>query len=168
MRSLSDISSEDRWASFLHGESFGPVISESGIVDWWSFWGLQASILGLFAKRVDPLVVSLVDSSYEIILRTILKLFLAQLQAPLDFDLLHAAVLWLALYVIGWHEKSLVRVERLDARITHLTFVLPNVGHFNDFLSLSLREEWPETLDLGWTNVHLLTRSHAQGQLYTS
>ena len=95
----------------------------------------------MLAKGVDPGRVALVRPIDDVVLGAILELFLAQFETALDFDLLHAAVLWLALDVIGCHEQSLVRVERLDARVAHLTFVLPNVGHFNDFLSLSLREE---------------------------
>lgn len=96
--------------------------------------------MGLFAKRVDPLVVSLVDSSHEIILRTILKLFLAQLQAPLDFDLLHAAVLRLSLNVIGRLEKTLVRVVCFDARVSNGTFRLPDIADLHHSFGFALRE----------------------------
>ena len=50
-----------------------------------------------------------------------------QLQAPLNLDFLHAAVLCLALNIVSWHKEPLVRVVLLYAGVADLAFSLPHI-----------------------------------------
>ena len=74
----------------------------------------DSELLNLLAKRVEPGTVSLGLPRDDIILGTILEFFLAQFNASLKFDFLHATVLRLSVDVVSRHEKALMSVELLD------------------------------------------------------
>lgn len=81
---------------------------------------------GLFTEGADPLMVALVNARHDVVLLPF-ELFLSKLEAPLEFDLLHAAVLGLSVNVVCWNEDSLVRTVLLEGRVANWVFRLPVV-----------------------------------------
>ena len=71
-------------------------------------------LLNLFAKRAEPSTVCLGLPRNDIILGPILEFFLAQFNASLKFDFLHATVLRLPIDVVRRYKQALMSVELLD------------------------------------------------------
>ena len=142
------------------------MIPDTIIIDSLRLLGVKACILGLPAEGVNPLVITLVTPSDNIVLWTILKLFLSQFQTSFDFDLLHAAVFGLSLDIIGGLEETLMRIVCFQAWVTNRSFTLPNITDFDHFFRLTLGEKRAKSFYLCRANVHLLTCSHAKRNLY--
>ena len=124
----------------LHIKSPGPVVSDVCITGLCCHWGFVAGCKGLLAKWVDPIAVSLLCTSDDIILRTILKFFIAKFHTPLNFDFLHAAILWFTLYIAGSNEQPFMCLVRFDAAVTNRTLVFPHIVELDHRIRLSLRE----------------------------
>ena len=150
-----------------HGKLLCPVILHGSIVESLRICRLDPWMYSLLAERVNPTGITLVQPRYKVELAAILEVLLTQFQTAFYLYLFHAAIFRLSFNVISWLEQSLMSIELLDTRVSNCSFALPNIGNFDNFLSLALWEEWSETLDPGRTYAHLLTRSHTQWQLYT-
>ena len=86
---------------------------------------------------MNPSAVSLFKSADDVVLRTTFKVFVAQFETPLYFDLLHASVLGLALDVVRGNKDALMSVVLCELVIAHLTFALPPICHLDNFLSFA-------------------------------
>ena len=106
----------------------------------------------LVTEAVDPSIFWLLIVGQHIS-GLITEILLAQLQRPLDLDLLHAAIFRLALDVRSWHIQPLVSVE-LGLGALHGTLRLPLVRDVNDRFRLGL-EQAPGALEGVAANWHL-------------
>ena len=113
------------------------MASDCDIRDCFSFRRFNPGIDCLFAKRVNPIAVSLLESAYDIVLRTTFKVFVAQFETPLYFDLLHASVFGLAFDVVRGNKDALVSIVLREMVIAHLSLALPPIRHLDNFLSFT-------------------------------
>ena len=113
------------------------MASNRDIRDCFSFRRLNPGINRLFAKRVNPVAVSLLESANDIVLRTTFKVFVAQFETPLYFDLLHASVFGLAFDVVRGNKDALVSIVLGEMVIAHLSLALPSIRHLDNFLSFT-------------------------------
>ena len=118
-------------------ELVGPMIPDRDIRDCFSFRRLNPGIDRLFSERVNPIAVSLLESADDIVLRTTFKVFVAQLEAPLYFNLLHASVFGLAFDVVRGNKDALVSIVLSEMVIAHLSLALPPICHLDNFLSFA-------------------------------
>ena len=76
----------------------------------------------LTIKRFDPDVIFLFSSTHNIESLPTFEIFVTQLDASLNFDLVHAAIFFLSIHIASRFEYTLLRAEIVEPRIFNWGF----------------------------------------------
>ena len=125
-----------------------------------------SELMGLPTETLYPDPVVDFSTCDYVIVRTILDVFITQLQRPFNFDFFHTSVFRTAINIVSRNKQALMCLEVLQSVVHGRPFRLPVIRNNNDFFRRSFWENRAESLYWGWTDVNLAASSHPQRQFY--